>query len=85
MPWNIIIALALLVLSAVITALTVKAPQTPAPATPAALGEFNFPQIEEGTPQIVVFGDVWLTDWQVLWYGNLSSEEIRTETGGGKK
>lgn len=85
MPWTLIIMLALMILSAVITALTTKAPSRPDAPSPALLADFNLPQIAEGTPQVVVFGDVWLTDWQVLWYGDLRSDEIRKESGGGKK
>lgn len=84
-PWSIAIALILMIISAIITALTTKAPPRPADPTPAIISEFNLPQIAEGTPQVVVFGDVWLTDWQVLWYGDLRSDEIRKESGGGKK
>ncbi len=42
---------------------------------PASLEEFEFPQSEEGKPQIVVFGDVWLDDWFVIWWGNLVVQE----------
>lgn len=83
MPWNLIIALVLIVVSTAITLLTAKGPP-PAP-DPATLKDFNFPRIEEGTPQAVVFGDVWLESWQVLWYGNLSTSPIAAPGGGGKK
>jgi hypothetical protein len=43
---------------------------------PALLSEFNLPVPDEGTPQIVIFGDVWLDDWFVVWYGNLRSQAI---------
>ena len=54
--------------------------ETPKPAT---LDEFDFPQIEEGTPQCVIFGDVWIPDWTVLWFGNMRTSAIRSK--GGKK
>lgn len=83
---QVLIALALIVVSAVLTALTAKKPARPIDAAPAVLGDFNIPQIAEGTPQAVLFGDCWLESWQVLWYGNLRSEAITTDTsGGGKK
>ncbi len=50
---------------------------------PAAFDEFDFPQMEEGTPQIIVFGDVWIDDWMVLWYGNYDTSAIKSK--GGKK
>jgi hypothetical protein len=79
-----IFSLGLMVLSYTIQALTAKKPQNTTPA-PATLGEFNFPQHEEGTPQTVIFGDVWIEDEMILYYGNLSNQAIRTSSGGGKK
>jgi hypothetical protein len=81
---NFIWALALLIISYTITALTAKKPQTDI-VKPATFEDFQFPQHEEGTPQPVIFGDVWIEDWMVLYYGNLSSQAIRTKTAGGKK
>lgn len=83
MPWNLIISLVILVVSAVITALSAKGPAPPAP--PSTLADFQIPQIDDGTPQAVAFGDVWVTGWQVLWYGNLQSEGIPPPDSGGKK
>ena len=77
-------SLGLMVISYTIQALTAKKPQNTTPA-PATLGDFNFPQHEEGTPQAVVFGDCWIEDPFIGYYGNLSNEAIRTESGGGKK
>lgn len=51
---------------------------------PASLEEFDFPQIEEGTPQAVIFGDVWVEDWMVLAYGNLRTTTIQRDEGGKK-
>lgn len=73
-------ALGLLVASYFIQSLTQARPTKP---DRAALRDFEFPQIDEGTPQIVVFGDVWITDWLVLWYGNYRTSEIKSD--GGKK
>lgn len=56
------------------TALTPK-PKTPAPAT---LKDFEFPQVDEGTPQAVVFGEVWIEGWMVLSYGNLRTKSIKS-------
>lgn len=79
-----IFSLGLMVLSYTIQALTAKKPQNTTPS-PATLGDFNFPQHEEGTPQPVIFGDCWIEDEMILYYGNLSNQAIRTSTGGGKK
>ncbi len=53
------------------------------PPTPTAFEDIDFPQVEEGTPQCVIFGDVWIPDWQVLAVGNYRTEPIRSK--GGKK
>ncbi len=53
------------------------------PAKPSSLEDFDFAQFEEGTPQAVIFGDVWTTDQYILWYGNLRTSAIKS--GGGKK
>ena len=39
--------------------------------------DWNFPQVAEGTPQCVFFGDCWTEDWQVLAYGNYRTTEIK--------
>ena len=57
------------------------APKPPKPKA-AALADFDFPTADEGTPQIVVFGDVWLTDWTVIGIGNYRNQAIRKSTGG---
>jgi hypothetical protein len=49
----------------------------PKHAKPASMSEFEFPQIDESTPQSVVFGDVWVKDWFVLGVGNLRTTAIR--------
>lgn len=82
---NWVFAIALLIISYAIQALTAKKPQGVADAKPAVLSDFTFPQHEEGTPQPVIFGDVWIEDPMILYYGNLSSEAIRSKSSGGKK
>lgn len=52
------------------------------PPKPAALEDFDIPQVEEGTPQAVVFGQAWSKGWQVLWWGELATKKIKME---GKK
>lgn len=83
MPYvQIIIAIVMLIASYAITALTMKRPENN--TKPSTFNDFDFPQAEEGTPQSVVFGDVWLPDYQILWYGNYRSSEIYSGSGGKK-
>lgn len=48
-------------------ALTPK-PQTPPPDT---LSDVSVPTIEIGKPVSVAFGEVWIDDSNILWYGDL--------------
>lgn len=75
---QLVIMVAMIVISYVITALTTKPPQS---APPAQFGDFQFPQAPEGTAQIIVFGDVWISDWAVLWYGNYQTTPIKSKGG----
>lgn len=77
---NFIWAIGMLVASYFIQ--TLIQPKIEAPKA-SGLEDFDFPQVEEGTPQCVVFGDVWVPDWHILWFGNLRTSAIRS--GGGKK
>lgn len=79
---GLIISLAVSVVSMALQSLLAKKPSAQA-NKPASLEEFEFPQSTEGQPQIVVFGDVWIEDWYVLWYGDYRTEAI-TASGGGK-
>lgn len=72
-----IIPLIMLAVSMLLSMLLVKR-QTP---KPASLEEWEFPQWKEGTPQTIVFGDVWIPG-QVVWYGNYRTSKIKS---GGKK
>ncbi len=56
-------------------------PKPPKPK-PAAFEDFDFPTADDGTPQIVVFGDVWLTDWTVIGIGNYRNSPIKKSSGG---
>jgi hypothetical protein len=72
---NFLFALALLDASYLIQSLIATQPEKP---KPALLDEFNLPQTKEGTPESVVFGDVWVSDWTVLWYGNLRNSPVKS-------
>jgi len=79
--WNLLIAVALLVVSYIIQSLAAPRVQD---AKPSTLDDFDFPQIEEGTPQAVCFGECWIDDWMVLGVGNFKTRAIKS-SGGGKK
>lgn len=51
---------------------------------PEAFEDFEFPQVKEGTPQCVFFGECWTADWTVLAVGNYRTTPI-IQGGGGKK
>lgn len=85
---NFLWAIAILVVSYVVQALTTSRPKGADDAKPATLQDFQFPQWSEGTPQAVVFGDAWVSDWMVVAATNLRNEPIRAKTsssGGIKK
>lgn len=69
-----------LIASYVISAAMAPKPQD---AAPTAFKDIDFPQADEGTPQAVIFGDCWSSDWMVLAVGNYRVDEIHA--GGGKK
>ncbi len=72
-------------IGALIASYAIQALLTPKtdPQKPASLEDFDFAQFEEGTPQSVVFGDVWTEDQYILWYGNMRTSAIKSS--GGKK
>lgn len=75
---NFLWAIGMLIASYAIQVLLTPKPEKP---KPAALEEFDFPQVDEGTPQCVVFGDVWIPDWQVTWFGNLRTSAVTSKAG----
>jgi hypothetical protein len=62
----------------------ISAALAPSAAKPdkAALTDFDFPQFDEGTPQSVVFGDVWSADFFILGIGDYRTEDIKSDGGG---
>ena len=72
------VAFIMLVVSYVLQMFLVKRPKI----KPAALEDWDFPQADEGTPQNVIFGDVWITGPTVMWYGNYRTKKIKSK---GKK
>lgn len=82
---NFLWAIGLMIVSYAIQALTAKKPSGAENAKPATFNDFQFPQHDEGTAQPVIFGDVWIEDEMILYYGNLSSQAIRAKSASGKK
>lgn len=78
MGWDT--ALYLLIASMVISVALAPKVQPP---PPTAFEDIDFPQVDEGTPQAVFFGDCWSEDWLVISVGNYRTEEIKSS--GGKK
>jgi hypothetical protein len=66
------------IISLVISIATAPKPQN---AKPAAFSDFDFPQIDEGTAQQWIFGDVWINDWMVVGIGNFRTEKIKSKSG----
>jgi hypothetical protein len=71
-------ALIAMVAATAVKALLVK----PQKVKQASLEDFDFPQVDEGTPQAVYFGDCWTDGWMVLWYGDYRTTKIKSK---GKK
>ncbi len=77
MPW---VYVAILVASLVLSyALAPKPPQPKAPE----ISDVDAPTAEEGKAIPVVFGTVWVTGPNVIWYGDLRTTPIKKS--GGKK
>lgn len=68
------VQLFLMVLSYAISYATQPKPAQP---KPASLSDFEFPQVDESTPQAVIFGDCWTTGWFVLGVGNFRTVAIK--------
>lgn len=58
------------------------APKPPIPKPPS-LADFDVPTAEEGRPIPWIFGEGWLTGYNVLWYGDLGLVPVKSK--GGKK
>jgi hypothetical protein len=74
------IYIAILVISIYVSVSMAPKPETP---RATAFEDIDFPQVDEGTPQAVIFGDCWSGDWTVLAVGNYRTTAIRSK--GGKK
>lgn len=48
---------------------------------PPSLTDLGVPTAEDGREIMMVFGEVWIKDNNVLWFGDLSTSPIQTSTG----
>ena len=72
--------LIILVVSFILSAALRPKPQNPAPA---GINDVSIPQIEIGKPLAVAFGEVWIDDSNIVWYGDMANQPIYSD--GGKK
>ena len=69
-----------IVVALVIGALSyILAPKPPKPE-PHSLDQFDVPVVDAGKEIVVVFGDVWLKDPNVVWYGDLANTKIKGDS-----
>jgi hypothetical protein len=74
------IQLIVLIIAAVLTYALTPKPKQP---NPDSLSDVSIPTIEVGKPTSVAFGEVWIDDSNVLWYGDLATQPIYADTGKG--
>lgn len=72
--------IAVLIISLIVSYALRPRPQQPQPST---LADVAIPQIEIGRPVAVVFGEVWIDDSNIIWFGDLTNQPIYAS--GGKK
>lgn len=77
---NVWYMIAVMIVSMIVSYALRPTPQQPNPQT---IEDLNIPTVKEGTPVAVVFGDVWVDSPQIVWYGALSTQPIKSS--GGKK
>lgn len=75
---NIYVQIAIIIISTYLAYTMQPKPQEP---KPAAFSDIDVPQVEEGTPEIVVFGDVFIPDWTVVAMGNFRTTAIKQRNG----
>lgn len=73
--------IAIIIISMIVSAAMAPKQQEP---KPTAFKDIEFPQADEGTPQAVVFGDCWSSDWMVLAVGDYRVEAISASDAGKK-
>ncbi len=71
-----LVYIAVIIISSIVSA--ALAPKPPQPK-PAALSDFDVPTAEEGRPHVVVFGRGRIKGPNVAWFGDLSTEKIKSK------
>lgn len=59
-------------------------PSKPDKPSPATLSDFSIPTAEENRAIPVIFGTRMISGANVVWYGDLHTEEIKSDSGGKK-
>lgn len=54
---------------------------SPPSKQPPALGDLGVPTAEDGREIMMIFGEGWIDDNNVLWYGDLTTTPIQTDEG----
>lgn len=80
MVWNFVIQLAIVLVANIVSAALRPRPEGP---KAASIGDVDAPTADDGRPIPVVFGTVWLSGPNVVWYGDMRTSPITK--GGGKK
>lgn len=75
-------AMAAYMIISIIVSVLISAALAPKPTEPkaATFEDFDIPQVSEGTPQSVGFGEFWSGDWQVLGFGNLRTKKVKAKS-----
>ncbi|MGE4366216.1 hypothetical protein [Thermomonas sp.] len=76
--WNFVVQIGIMIVSALLSYALAPKPQPP---KPASITDFDVPTAEEGREIPVVFGTVWVTGPNVLWYGDLGTAPIQKKSG----
>lgn len=70
------VQVAFLVVSLVLSYMLAPKPDTP---DPAKLEDLDVPTADPARKVPVVFGTVWIQDPNVVWYGDLDTEKIKSD------
>lgn len=73
------IQICIMIIAAYLAVALAPKPRTPQAAT---LYDFDVPTSEDGKPVPVIFGTVWISGFNVVWYGDLTTTPIFAPNGG---
>lgn len=74
----IIVELIIMIVAMILAYVLAPKPKGPKAAT---LYDFNIPTAEDGKPVPVIFGTVWISSFNVLWYGDLNTSPVKKKAG----